>query len=79
MNVPDEAEYSRQKKRQKWHFFFGIILGFLLLGLPTLKAFSFELGGITPVTWLCVVAGILAFGSLAYKFGSSFWATLTNF
>jgi hypothetical protein len=76
VHVPDEQEYKQEQKKRKIQAVFGFLFGCFFFGLVGVKIFQYGFDQVETYTWIALVAGILSFGSLAFKFGDDFWSTL---
>ncbi len=78
IEVPDEEQYQRDKKRKRIHGAIGILFGLIFFGFAGLRIFIYGLDEVAIYTWIALGFGITSFGFLAYKFGDEFWTTLFN-
>ena len=53
---------------------YGILVGLIVFGLIGTKVCRYGFDQVAWYTWVSLGIGVLSFGIMAYKFGSSFWA-----
>ena len=76
VEIPSEEEFLKERRYKRRQFVYGILVGFIVFGLIGTKVFIYGFDQVAWYTWLVLGFGVLSFGIMAYKFGSSFWALL---
>ena len=76
IEVPTEEEFTKKRNSKRRDFVIGTLVGSLFFIPTAISLLPYGIDAIDWYTWLAIVFGILSFGVLGSKFGSSFWALI---
>lgn len=74
--VPSPEESENKKRKKRWNFLKGLMIGLIFFGFSSLGLFWMGLDNVEIYTWLALGLGVLLFGFFAMMFGSTFFKSI---